>query len=231
MGLIPYYSDNLITLYNGDCLEIISDLSLNNFKFDVVITDPPYGVLPTGKGEYKFEWDNVKIKEFTETWFPLLTSVLNKNNLNFIFWSQKYLNMGINIFKPNRLIMWRYDNLINGGNGDFAYDYDPIFFVRTGNKKINSGKHSCDLQYTKPQSNFKLDKLVHPTQKPIKLMLRLVELSTQPDDVILDPFCGSGTTLIASKLKGIRSVGIEKNKEYCELAVERIKNINQKKLF
>lgn len=63
---------------------------------------------------------------------------------------------------------------------------------------------------------------VHPTQKPIRLMHSLVDLFTDPDDVILDPFCGSGSTLRAAKDLGRRAIGIEVDERYCEVAAKRM---------
>jgi len=67
------------------------------------------------------------------------------------------------------------------------------------------------------------ERLGHPTPKPLALIRFMVEISARPDSVILDPFMGSGTTLLAAKLEGRRAIGIEKNREYCDIAVERLR--------
>ena len=74
----------------------------------------------------------------------------------------------------------------------------------------------------KPQ--LKLTKNIHPTVKPIKLMEYLVKLVTQPGGVVLDPFTGSGTTLIAAKKLGFKYIGIEREEEYCKIAEARVKS-------
>jgi site-specific DNA-methyltransferase (adenine-specific) len=66
-------------------------------------------------------------------------------------------------------------------------------------------------------------KNTHPTVKPVDLMRWLIRLVTPPGGVLLEPFMGSGTTLVAAKLEGRRAVGIEVNPEYCEIAVQRLK--------
>jgi len=63
----------------------------------------------------------------------------------------------------------------------------------------------------------------HPTVKPIKLMRYLVKLVTPPDGVVLDTFCGSGTTLIAAETEGIQSIGVEREPEYCDIIFARLK--------
>ena len=67
------------------------------------------------------------------------------------------------------------------------------------------------------------ERLGHPTPKPLALIRFMVEISARPDSVILDPFMGSGTTLLAAKLEGRRAIGIEVNQEYCDIAVERLR--------
>jgi len=62
----------------------------------------------------------------------------------------------------------------------------------------------------------------HPTQKPVELMRFFMRLHTDPADLILDPFMGSGTTLVAAKQLGRRAIGIEIEEKYCAVAVERL---------
>ena len=148
---------------------------------------------------------------------------INDDSFMYIFWSQKYLLEGLNIFKPSRTILWHYKNLVLGGNGDFAYDYEPIFVIKKGNPKLKPGKHSSILEFTKPQSNFKKDKLIHPTQKPLELIKHLISISDFKGKV-LDPFGGSGTTSLASTILGYESVYIEKEVTYYNCATYRILN-------
>ncbi|WP_010174848.1 DNA methyltransferase [Bacillus coahuilensis] len=147
-------------LLKGDCLQVLKDID-NNIA-DLIIVDPPYGVLTNGKvvkkGNYEiddyFEWDMLEdLQQFTTEWFEKLYNKAKEDSFIYIFWSQKYMRMGYEIFNPDRVIFWHYKNLTLGGNGDFSYDYDPIFVVKKGNPKLSKGKHSSILQFTKPQSN------------------------------------------------------------------------------
>jgi site-specific DNA-methyltransferase (adenine-specific) len=61
----------------------------------------------------------------------------------------------------------------------------------------------------------------HPNEKPLSLMGNLVQLCSNPGDLVLDPFCGSGTTLVAAKAAGRRAVGVEIEEQYCQIAAER----------
>ena len=67
------------------------------------------------------------------------------------------------------------------------------------------------------------DVLVHPTQKPVALMKWCLRLRWTPSGTILDPYMGSGTTLVAAQQLGRRAVGIEINEQYCSIAVKRLR--------
>ena len=70
----------------------------------------------------------------------------------------------------------------------------------------------------------KAEKLGYPTQKPLKLLERIIECSTKEGDLVLDPFCGCGTTLIASENLGRKWVGMDLNRESYDLTSQRIKD-------
>lgn len=215
------YSVN--SVFHMDAFEGMRQTTL---KPSLVVTDPPYGVLPGGKRssycDDRFTWDNHEDLEFfTRSWFELTYAMLEENSFFYIFWSQKFIKLGFDIFKPSRVLIWHYKNLVNGGGGIFAYDYEPIFVVKKGQPKLVPGKHSCILEYTKPQSNFKRDKLLHPTQKPLELIKHLISIS--PGQLVFDPFMGSGTTAVAAKLLGRSYFGFESHKIYHKILEERLK--------
>lgn len=72
---------------------------------------------------------------------------------------------------------------------------------------------------------------VHPTQKPVKLLEQLIEIFTDPGDVVIDPCAGSGSTLLAADQVGRRSYGFEIKKDFYKLAKEKVLSTIQKKLF
>ena len=218
-------------IFNNDCIPVLKYWHIKKLQIDCIITDPPYFVLPKGKKGFEdFDWDNFKDMEtflnFTKEWFMLSYSLLKPDSSMFIFWSQKYLKEGANIFNPARYLFWQHNNLVLGGNGDFAYDYEPIFYIKKGNPKLKEGKHSCLFNYTKPQSNFKIDKLQHPTQKPIKLLEHIVNILPESTNIILDPFMGSGTTGVAAIKASKEFLGIEKETKYFNIAKQRLSEIN-----
>lgn len=213
----------------GDCLKVIKHIP--DSSVDMILTDPPYGVLPQGKEQDRFTWDNIDVKRFTERWFNLFRSKIKIDTFFYIFWSQKYLKLGFEIFNPSRLLIWNYENLILNVEGDFAYDYEPIFVIKRGTPKLKvKGKYGCVLKYTKPQSNFRKDRLIHPAQKPLELIKKLIYISSNKNDIILDPFCGSGTVAVACRGLGRKYIGVEIDPKYCEMARRRI-NVTTLPLF
>lgn len=214
------------SIIQGDCLEIMKDIP--DKSVDLVLTDPPYGVLK------KVEWDNIKLEEFTTKWWKLCQTKLKENNSVYIFWSQKYLKLGLEIFNPKRVLIWWHSNLLKPTSNMFNYSYDPIFYIN--NSGIFNGKF-CNsdtvdvLKFAIPQSNF-IDKKKHPCQKPIALIQKLITISSNPNDLILDPFLGSGTTAVACAQLKRRYIGIEINEEYCKIARGRVATVeNQGTIF
>jgi site-specific DNA-methyltransferase (adenine-specific) len=113
-------------------------------------------------------------------------------------------------------------------------EYDPIIYqAKAGKKERNKGLEEFEEEIVNDgrdkdidnpyQRGTTLRKNTHPTVKPIKLMEYLVKLITPPGGVVLDPFAGSGTTLIAAKTQGFNYIGIELTPEYVEIAEARLK--------
>lgn len=221
----------MYTFYNGDILEQLSNVP--NESVDLVITDPPYGVLRDGKtgwglGYKPADWDvfssQEKFTEFTKAWFNKLRTKLKPNSYIFIFWSQKYLHLGLDIFKPHRTIIWRYNNLINNPKGDFAYDYEPIFVIKVGEPRL-SGTSRAVLEYSKPQSNFVKDKAIYPTQKPRALISHLLDVVGLPKGaLVMDCFQGSGVVGEQAVLKGYDYIGIDSSEDSQKIS-ERLLSI------
>lgn len=218
----PYYHDEQygITIYHGDCRDILPHLE----PVDLVLTDPPWGNPISCKAEYE-----AKEIEF----LPFVYDVLEEGGLIYCFWNakdipsfqvkfEKYFNLKniIVCFKEN-MVTCPWDKAA------FQYQWEPIFYGTKGKtnfitnyKSIQAGIPCGDVwKAVKPQSNYKSDHRQHTAQKPIKIMLRAVTFS---EGTILDPFMGSGTTLVAAKQLGRKAIGIEIEEKYCEIAVNRL---------
>jgi len=187
----------------GDCLEVMKDWPDN--CVDLVLTDPPYGIgmhrqIGKKKGEVGDKWkaDNWDSKQ------PDIQDCLRIAK-NQIIWGGNYFPL-----PPTRcFLVWDMVQRI-----DFA---DCIMAWTNFNTSARI--------FTYARSNlqgFRFPERQHPTQKPIELMLWCLKNYSQPTNLILDPFCGSGTTCAAAKMLGRNYIGIDISEDYCKIARERI---------
>ena len=255
----PYYEKDNFTLYKGDSLKILKNIGPKSI--DVIFADPPYflssnGITCSGGkivSVNKGDWDkSITLKEkhnFNKKWIKLCKEVLKDDGtiwisgtmhniysigmaleengfkiINNITW--KKLNPPPNIsckcfVHSTETILWAKKDI---KNVKYKFNYDLM-------KKLNNNKQMKDVwetSLTKP-SEKKCGK--HPTQKPIELLEKIILASTNENDLILDPFNGSGTTgIVASKLKR-RYIGIEKEKEYLDLTIKRKESDENEKKF
>ena len=163
----------------------------------------------------------------TKKWWDLVKNKLKLNSSTYVFWSQTYLLEGLQIFQPNRVLIWHHPNLATPTNKMFLWTYDPILYIKFGKPIFQPSfaeKENVDVfKFAKPQSNWKGEnKGLHPASKPIKLIMNFVKISSNENDLVLDPFLGAGTTAIACKKLGRHFIGIELNPEYVEMANRRL---------
>ena len=215
-------SDNI---QQGDSLEILK--SLEDSCIDIVLTDPPYGI------EYKSnrsEYDNFITKRgllndgknealtLLENTCKILKHKTAENAHLYFFcsWSvfsdfEKIIGKYFTIKTP---IVW---NKGNKGSGDLQNDWgnqtELIIYCVKGKKNINYRKGNV-LEIPKIHSS----KLVHPTQKPTQLIKEILEVSALPNDFVVDPFMGSGSTIKACNEMNLKSLGIELDKEMFNIA-------------
>ncbi len=102
------------------------------------------------------------------------------------------------------------------------YDIDDKGEVKLGDKKKGVPLNDVwDIPYLNPKAK---ERVGYPTQKPLLLIERIIELASEKGDVVLDPFCGSGTTCVAAKLLDRKYIGIDRSKDAVELSISRIEN-------
>jgi len=206
--LTPYYSEPGITLYCGDCREILP--TLPDKSFDLCLTDPPYNV---GRN-YGGTLDDKR--EDYEAWCVEWFSIIKEKSNSIVFSvGIKNIPMWFRIEPP----IWQYcwfksNNMGHGSKYTNICVWEP-FLIYGAAKRL--GVDGIFLPVV-PQK----DTGGHDCPKPIKLMIRLVNDLTDVGQEILDPFCGSGTTLVAAKQLGRKAVGIEISEKYCEIAVKRL---------
>ena len=102
-------------------------------------------------------------------------------------------------------------------SGDFSYDglKAPGKQMRTV-WDISNNKEKCELEYGK-----------HPTQKPIRILKRMIKLASREGDIMLTPFSGSGSECVAAKIMGRKYIGIELDNSYCEIAINRLAHVDE----
>ena len=201
----PYYDSGGITIYHGDCREILPHLP----KCELLCTDPPYGIGATrmqlGNGKRKLfrgeeAWDDAAPPPWLLDWLRELTD-------HQIIWGGNYFGLC-----PSRCwLVWDKGT----GDNDFA---DCELAWTNLDRVVRKFFHSWVGANAKERNEG--DRF-HPTQKPVPLMRWCIEASNTTGTV-LDPFMGSGTTLVAAKSLGRRAIGIEREERYCEIAAKRL---------
>jgi len=230
-----------IILYEGDCLRVLPSI---NQKFDLIVAGPPYNILgEKTRAVHKVDWDQFTQEEFMDfsvRWMKLCYDKLIWNGSCFVFWSEKNLFLFRDIlsqtkFRLHKIIIWHYPNVVKGFSSKRWHNtFDFIFHLVKGEKPKYFNASFVDEEnkdvwvFVKPQANFKKDRKVHPTQKPLELIKRIVKMFSEKHSWVLDPFAGSGTTLKACIELGRNCVGIEINSEYIEIIKRRL---NWGKLF
>ena len=202
----PYYERDGIVIYHGDCREILPHL-----KADVVVTDPPYGVAERtdrlSKGRSKLAVCNDFPPVFGDDApfdpTPLLAWPV-------AMWGANHYASRL----PDSPSWLVWDKREGQGPNDNA-DCEMAWTNFGGPARLFSHYWNGMLRASERNEARK-----HPTQKPVALMRWC--LTFAPPGTILDPFMGSGTTLVAAKLEGRKAIGIELEEKYCEIAVRRL---------
>jgi DNA modification methylase len=229
----PYFRtpDGRITLYNGDSVELMPLMEAETFN--AILTDPPYGISWKSNWVPKHEQKEVLAGDKDLTWMGdfLLECqrLLVKEGSLYIMtrWDKLGFLSGLvrNITELNvrNCIVW--DRIIHG-LGDlksFAPAYDLILYVTEGKPKLKSETRPTNLW----SINREDDRMVsHPTSKPVSLFGKMITCSTDPGDIILDPFAGSGASLVAANRLNRQAIGIEIDEEYCNLIASRLRQLN-----
>lgn len=211
----PYYQDDNCTIYHGDCAEILPLLG----KVDAIVTDPPYGIGESGQRS-KSPTAGIKtgfglyLKNYgPSNWDKSAPNVELFNLLREV--SKHQIIFGGNYFELPLSRCWLI--WYKKTNGFYA-DAEMAWSNLTGSVKVLEFKwDGCLQQDMKHKENR-----VHPTQKPIPVMEWCISHLPIKTGLIVDPFMGSGTTLIAARNLGFKSIGIDQDQRYCEIAKKRL---------
>lgn len=216
--------------YNEDCMEIMKHLPDN--IFDLVVTDPPYEIATRGAGIYKQD-DKRYVQEldvmsngFSEEVLDQLCRLMKKINI-YIFCSQKQIIPLLTYFVVNcgcnyNIITWHKTNPIPACGNKYLTDTEYILFFREKGVRVYGTYETKKTWYATPLNQGDKKKYNHPTIKPVDILQNLIVNSSKEGEVVFDPFMGSGSTGVACKKTNRDFVGIEIDKTYYDIAVERI---------
>lgn len=213
----PYYVDEKagITIYLGDCREILPTLP----KCDLLLTDPPYEVTATGGGLGAKRRYLADIVGFTDGGFDM--GVLDGHgNWACFCGKQQLLRLLSRADEMPRwmLVTWNKPNPTPLCNANYLPDTEYIVHAFQSGRLFGDYQHKARyIVYPSQQGNL------HPNEKPLPVVSKMVCLGTEPGETILDPFMGSGTTLRAAKDLGRKAIGIELEERYCEIAANRLR--------
>ena len=230
-------NDENYTLYLANSYSLVKQLKAQNIKVDAIITDPPYNISKENnfstlnnprKGVDFGHWDN----NFDVCgWIKDYVSLLKKDGSIIIFCSYLYMSYVIDELKNNGVevkdvLVWKKTNpMPRNINRRYVQDLEfAIWGVVRGAKWTFNKPESVPYLRSTFESGVVsgTERTSHPTQKSYKVMKEIIKIHTNPNDVILDPFMGSGTTGIAAVDCNRKFIGIEVNPSYFEIAENRI---------
>lgn len=250
-----FYFDGEACLVHADIFEFLD--KIDSESIDMIFADPPYflsnGGFTNSGGKFvsvdKGDWDKTtsfeKKHEFNKLWVKKAKNILKENGTIWITGSfHNIYSVGVALeqegFKIMNNITWQKTNPApNLTCRYFTHSTETILWARKKDsnsphyfnyellKKMSNGKQMTDVWVGNKTSSAEKKYGKHPTQKPEYLLERIILASTKPNDMILDPFVGSGTTgVVAKKLKR-KFIGIDNCQEYLEIAKKRLENISK----
>jgi len=222
--LEPYWSDDLVTLYHGDCRDVLPQLPAASA--DLVLTDPPF-FMPASHYQSRVQWqrsfgDTSVLAAFWGTVLDLAVPLLKRtghlatfcNGDSYpVFYPEAYRR-----FDAIKCLVWDKGSI--GMGRVWRSQHELIMAARWESSQFTEqgGSRSDVIKAKVIQSAER----THPVEKPTALLAPLIEPTTPPGGLVLDPFAGTGSTLLAARVAGRRVVGIETEERYCETAVRRL---------
>jgi DNA modification methylase len=235
VGVHPYHQDDSGTIYCGDCFEIMKRLP--DKSIDLVVTDPPYGVDYAG-GQHRPVSDKLIVNEvnkhqwrekifgdsnnlYTRLFSELHRLLILCSGGAYVFYSESRSHW---VYPPipfthYQMLIWGKSNVKYPAlNARYKHNFEPFVWLTRPPTKWRGGSKQPALWWMPRESK----NIAHPTQKPLDVMRRMILNSSDPGDIVFDPFMGSGTTLVAARELGRRYIGIEIEEKYCLMAKRRL---------
>mgnify|MGYP000909363448 FL=1 len=234
-------------LFNGDCFEILPKFKGG---FDLIFADPPYflsndglsiqsgQIVSVNKGEWDKSYGIDEIDKFNLRWLALAKDALTDNGSVMISGTHHNIfSIGRALqkldYKILNIITWQKTNPPpNFSCRYLTHSTEQIIWARKSEKfkhifnyelmkKLNDDKQMKDVWSFPAIAPWEKACGKHPTQKPLPLLVRLILMASTQNSVVCDPFAGSSTTGIAANLLGRKFVGIEKEREFIEISINR----------
>lgn len=221
----------MIEIHNDDCLTMLK--GIKSKSIDLVVTDPPYKVDTKGAGVYgsvaQFKQIECMADGIKDEVLDELCRVMKKINI-YLFCSKKQLVPLINYFTNKKcnwnLLTWHKTNPVPTCSNKYLPDTEYILFFREKGVKIQGTYDTKKTYFITPINAKDKNLYQHPTCKPVEILQNFIVNSSNDNDVVLDPFMGSGSTGVACINTHRNFIGIEINAKFYETAKTRL--ISQK---
>jgi DNA modification methylase len=205
-------------IVQGDCVQLLK--SLPDAVVDLVVTDPPYLVNYRDRSGRTVRNDSGN-PQFLNA-FSDLYRVLKPDSFCVCFYGWNRVDEFFGAwrragFRPVGHIVWQKD--YSSSAGFFQYRHEQAYLLAKGNPG-RPAKPMTDVQPWEYSGNR-----THPTEKAVGILRPLVRVFSQPGDIVLDPFSGSGSTAVAAALSGRRYIGMELDDRYCRHARNRLAGV------
>lgn len=226
------FGNMLNKVMNMDAVKFLK--SLPDKCVDLLVTDPPYSVISGGSSKKKgapsgmlskndgkiFEFNDIKLEE----WIPEVYRVMKDNTHGYIMTNLLNLEKLMKVcqevgFKIHNLLVWKKNNATP--NRWYMKNCEYTLFVRKGKAKPIEDKGSMTVH----EFDNIIGNKLHPTEKPLELTNYYVKNSVVPNGILLDPFCGLGSSVVSAVLNGMNFLTTEIDKKYFNLSQKRIKNV------
>lgn len=218
----PYYADDSVTLYHGDCREVMPQLAPNSV--DLVITDPPFSVpvkYQDVSGSFPRSWGDLLVMEpfFTEVFRGIRRAVRDGGQTYICCDGDTYpifSKAAYSLWPQSHLIVW-YKPTGRRGRG-WLHSHELVLHLRTAETQYADGFRQ-DVIGIMPVRTLNRQ---HPAEKPGSLWGFLAAGMTKASYTLLDPFAGGGSALDWAKANGHKGIGIEIEEQYCEVIAKRL---------
>lgn len=226
----------------GDALSLLKDI--DDSSIDLIIADPPYNLGKDYGNNHDLKGFEEYI-EFTKSWLTEAKRVLKPKGTIYVFMGVRFISYLYDILDRdlklffNSWIVWHYTQGLGKTKGFSPRHEDILMFTKTNDFTFNLDNVRVPQKYYRARNNMRganpgdvwafshvhycnPNRRNHPTQKPEGLIERMILASSNENEIVLDPFSGSGTTLRVCQQVNRKAIGFELNPDYVEMTKDRL---------